>query len=138
MRGKGISYKVLEALKRLADAGGFDGLVIPVRPSMKSRYPLEDIGDYVRRLNEEGMPFDPWLRVHVRAGGEIAGICRHAMYIPGTISEWEEWTGMAFTHSGEYIVEGALNPVNVSMELDLAEYTEPNVWVWHAPDMPMS
>lgn len=51
------------------------------------------------------------------------------MYIPGTISDWEEWTGLKFPESGDYVVDGALVPVKVDCSKDLGEYVEPNVWV---------
>ena len=47
----------------------FDHLIAPVRPSMKSRYPLIPMADYCRWHNTHGEPFDPWLRVHAGQGG---------------------------------------------------------------------
>jgi len=54
-----------------------------------------------------------------------------AMYIPGTIKEWEEWTGLTFIESGEYTVLGALSQIHIDVKSNLGEYTEPNVWVVH-------
>ena len=42
-----------------------------------------------------------------------------------------KWTGLRFPESGEYIVPGALNPVEIDCELDRGEYIEPNVWMAH-------
>ena len=53
------------------------------------------------------------------------------MYIPGTITEWRQWTGLEFPGSGAYVIPGALNPVEIDIERDLGEYTEPNVWLVH-------
>ncbi len=53
------------------------------------------------------------------------------MYIPGTIREWEEWTGLTFIESGEYTVPGALSQIHIDVKSNLGEYTEPNVWVVH-------
>jgi hypothetical protein len=53
------------------------------------------------------------------------------MTIPGTIAQWEAWTGMRFFESGEYIIPGALEPVQIEIEKDLGTYIEPNVWVLH-------
>jgi hypothetical protein len=53
------------------------------------------------------------------------------MRISGKISDWEGWTGMKFPNSGEYIIPGALNPVNFDKEKDEGLYVEPNVWVVH-------
>lgn len=128
-RGKGLSYTVVEAMKKLAADSGFEYLVIPVRPNLKSRYPLIPIESYINWKDENGAPFDPWLRVHVKLGAEIIKICHKAMYIPGRIKDWEEWTNLSFQESGDYVVEGALVPVKADIAEDVAEYTEPNVWV---------
>jgi hypothetical protein len=53
------------------------------------------------------------------------------MTIPGTLKEWEKWSGIKFFESGEYIVDGALNPVVINLEDNLGVYTEPNIWVLH-------
>ena len=69
--------------------------------------------------------------MHVRAGGAIAGVCRRAMTIPGTVAEWEEWTGMRFPESGRYVVAEALEPIEIDLEADRGVYVEPGVWVRH-------
>ena len=38
---------------------------------------------------------------------------------------------MTFPESGEYVVNGALNPIVISLEEDLGVYIEPNIWVLH-------
>ena len=53
------------------------------------------------------------------------------MKISGTISDWENWTGMKFPESGRRIVQGALNRVDINLERDEGIYIEPNVWVEH-------
>ena len=83
---------------------------------------------------DDGLPFDPWLRVHVRAGGVIDGVCHRAMTIPGSVADWETWTGLRFPDSGRYVVDGALVPVEIDVEADRGVYVEPGVWVRHALD----
>ena len=53
------------------------------------------------------------------------------MVISGSVAEWEAWSGLAFPASGEYVVPGALVPVEVDREHDVATYVEPNVWMRH-------
>ncbi len=101
---------------------------------MKSKYPLIPIGNYIKWEREDGLPFDPWLRVHVKLGGKILKPCHKAMYIPGTINEWEEWTKIKFLETGNYVIQGALRPVKINIEEDIGEYVEPNVWVLHEVD----
>jgi hypothetical protein len=62
---------MLEAMAEIATRDGFAGLVAPVRPSWKERYPLVPVERYVAWTNADGLPFDPWLRVHARMGGEV-------------------------------------------------------------------
>jgi GNAT superfamily N-acetyltransferase len=129
--GEGLSRLCLERMRQNAAEHGFEDLVAPVRPSWKPRYPLVDIDRYVDWQTEEGLPFDPWLRTHARLGGRIVRICRESMTIPGAIRDWEDWTGMSFPDSGDYVVPGALVLVTVDRETDRAAYVEPNVWVHH-------
>jgi hypothetical protein len=42
------------------------------------------------------LPFDPWLRKHVRLGGTIAKVALSSMFIQGTVAEWQDWTGIDF------------------------------------------
>ena len=133
-RGKGISSLAVQGMKSLGQSNSLCDLIAPVRPNRKSEYPLISIDDYVRWKLPDGRPFDPWLRVHSNGGARLVKPCHKAMEIPGTIAEWEEWTGLKFLQSGDYVVPGALVPISVDLEKDRAVYTEPNVWMHHPPD----
>ena len=50
---------------------------------------------------------------------------------PGTVAEWEEWTGLASPESDRYVVPGALEPITIDREADRGTYVEPNDWVLH-------
>jgi GNAT superfamily N-acetyltransferase len=130
-QGKGVSKIMLAEMVGLSRSKGLPKVVIPVRPSLKHHYPLTSIDSYIQWRTDEELPFDPWLRIHVRSGGRIIKPCPLAMTIPGTIAQWEAWTGMRFFESGEYIIPGALEPVQIEIEKDLGTYIEPNVWVLH-------
>jgi hypothetical protein len=110
---------------------GFDTLVAPVRPSWKARYPLVPIDRYISWTTPEGLPLDPWLRVHARLGATVVRPCPESMTIPGSVADWESWTGMAFPESGDYVVPGALELVSVDRQADTGLYVEPNVWMHH-------
>jgi hypothetical protein len=69
--------------------------------------------------------------VHWRAGASVIGVCPQSMRITGSVSDWEDWTGMRFPETGEYIVPGGLVPVSISTEQDQGLYMEPNVWMLH-------
>ena len=128
---KGLSRLLVDALRSAAQQAGFTDLVAPVRPSRKSDHPQVPMAEYVTWRREDGLPYDPWLRVHVRAGGRIVKVCPASMAIPGSLAQWRSWTGLPFDRSGPVDVPGALTPVQVSVEHDHAVYVEPNVWVRH-------
>jgi len=130
-QGKGLSGLCLERMRETAVAHGFADLVAPVRPSWKERYPLVPIERYIRWTRPDGRLLDPWLRVHSGLGAELVGPCRKSMTIAGTVQDWEEWTGMVFPETGDYVVRGALELVHVDREADLGTYVEPNVWMHH-------
>ena len=46
-------------------------VLAPVRPTLKDRYPLIPIERYMEWRRADGAHFDPWLRLHERAGGEL-------------------------------------------------------------------
>jgi hypothetical protein len=129
--GGGISALMLAEMRRLAAEAGFGDLVAPVRPNLKSRYPLTPSDTYAAWTTPEGLPFDPWLRVHARAGAEIVKVCPESMIIPGTVADWEQWAEMRFPETGSYVVPGALQPVEIDIEADRGVYVEPNVWMHH-------
>jgi hypothetical protein len=106
-------------------------LVAPVRPTLKSLYPLIPIERYVRWTRDDGSPFDPWLRVHWRLGAEYLKTAPEATTITGTVAEWEEWTGMSFPESGEYVVPSALQPITIDRKQDVGTYSDPNFWMRH-------
>jgi hypothetical protein len=84
---------------------------------------------YVRWTRDDGLPFDPWLRVHARLGAELLEVCAASMTIEGSTEEWKAWTGLEFPDDGDYLVPGGLVPVRV--ENGRGSYVEPNVWMRH-------
>lgn len=129
--GRGLSGKLLLAARDNAAKLGYRDLLGPIRPTGKADFPNEAMGDYVARVNGEGLPVDPWLRTHVRLGAVVMKVCPVAMTIPGTLAQWRDWTGLELASSGAAEVPGALNPVHISVEHDHGVYVEPNVWVRH-------
>jgi hypothetical protein len=116
---------------QMARERGLSDLVAPLRPSWKERYPLAPIQRYAQWKRADGLPFDPWIRTHVRLGGELLKPEAQSMRISGTVAEWEEWTEMAFPDSGEYVFPHGLAPLALDRERDVGLYFEPNVWVAH-------
>lgn len=130
-RGMGLSSRIVQIMREIGQKKGFTRLIAPVRPNQKSLYPLISMADYITWQTGQGLPFDAWLRVHVRAGARIVKACQQAMDIRGTRAEWQAWTGLQFPQSGEYVIPGGLVPMKMDVESDLGIYIEPNVWVVH-------
>ncbi|WP_338539249.1 N-acetyltransferase [Janibacter terrae] len=130
-RGEGLSGALLAEARRRYAALGCRDLFGPVRPTRKWLEPRTGADEYARRVREDGLPVDPWLRAHVRLGGRIVQVAPLSMTIPGTLQQWREWTGLPFDADGRVDVEGGLAPVHVDVANDHAVYVEPNVWVHH-------
>ncbi|HWG99711.1 MAG TPA: N-acetyltransferase [Pilimelia sp.] len=131
LRGRGLSPLMLQALRRNAAARGYGELLVSLRPTGKHRHPHVPMAEYVARTRPDGLPEDPWLRVHVRAGGRVVGVAPLAMTITGTLAQWRSWTGLPFDTDGPVLVPEALVPVHCDVAADHAVYVEPNVWVVH-------
>lgn len=131
-QGLGLSTALLREMRSLGAKVDCDVLIVPVRPTLKSRYPLTPMERYVRWTRPDGAPFDPWLRVHWRLGAEQLQVAPNTLTVTGTVAEWEAWAGMHFPESGQYIVPDALQPVTIDRERDVGCYEEPNIWLKHS------
>jgi GNAT superfamily N-acetyltransferase len=128
-QGSGLSRLVILTMAALARAHGLRSLVAPVRPSWKDRYPLTPINRYAAWRRPDGLPFDPWLRVHARIGGQILRPEPRSLHIVAPVPDWEAWTGMAFPEDGPYVFPRGLDVLAVSG--GTGDYWEPNVWIAH-------
>lgn len=128
-RNYGLGSLVIQAMETLAGEHGFDSLIVSLRPTMKSQYPLTPMERYVQWKRDNNEPFDPWLRVHVRAGGEIIKLSPNTLTVISSVAEWESWTRMRFPESGRYIVPGALEPVDIDCENNIGRYEDPSIWL---------
>ncbi|GHE00704.1 N-acetyltransferase [Streptomyces alanosinicus] len=131
-QGHGLSAVMLSAMRARAHARGFREVVAPVRPSAKHREPHTPIAEYAHRVRPDGLPEDPWLRVHARAGARIDSIAPASMTVGASLAEWRRWTGLPFDTAEDVEVPGALVPVRCEPERGYAVYVEPNVWMRHA------
>ena len=131
LQGRGIAQVMLAALRDNAQRLGFTELFAPLRPTDKHREPFTPFAEYVARRREDGLPYDSWVRTHLRLGARIIKVAPCSMVVAGTLAEWRGWTGLPFAQSGPAIVPGALSPIHVSLEQDYAVYVEPNLWVCH-------
>ena len=132
VQGTGLSRLLVTAMAVVARAAGLGPLVAPVRPSWKERYPLTPIERYVGWRHHDGAPFDPWVRVHHRLGGEVLRCEPRSLEITADVEAWARWTQMAYPEDGEYVFPGGLAPLVVGN--GVGSYFEPNVWMVHRVD----
>lgn len=131
-QGRGVSGVALDGMIEIARRHGLEALIAPVRPSWKEYYPLTPIERYAEWRREDGLLFDPWMRVHERLGAEILRPEPESLRITGTVADWESWTQMRFPETGQYWFPRGLAMLSVSHEADLGAYWEPNVWMRHS------
>ncbi len=130
-QGRGLSRRLVEAMRFVAQVHGLGAFVASVRPSLKAMYPLAPMARYITWSTEGGELFDPWMRVHARLGAAVLRVGPATLAIAGTVREWEEWTDLRFSDSGPYVVPGALQPVMIDRARDEGRYEDPNVWMHH-------
>ena len=130
-QGKGLAQAAVIEMKELSLRLGLEGVLIALRPNKKEQFPLLPMADYLKCTLESGETYDPWLRIHERLGAEVIGICSRAYTVQGSINDWRSWTEQIFPCSGQYLIKGGLNPIQVNLEDDIGTYTEPNVWIVH-------
>lgn len=131
-RARGLSRRIIEAMRDLARGHGLPTLVAPVRPTLKQLYPLTPMERYIRWTRADGTAFDPWIAVHRSMGAEILTVAPTALVITDTVARWQEWTGLRFPESGDYVVAGAFQPIAIDLRRDVGRYEEANVWMRHA------
>ena len=131
LRGRGLSAFLLDAGRVNAARLGFAALVVPVRPTRKHQHPDVPMAEYMTWRRADGLPADPWLRVHARAGCRIIGVAPHSMTITAPLDRWREWTKLPFDSTGPVYVPGGLVAVHCDIAAGTATYVEPNVWVQH-------
>lgn len=130
-RGQGLAGKLLTAMCWLAEQRGWPRVVAPVRPTLKSRYPLTPIEQFASWTREDGLPLDPWLRTHRRLGARIIATASASQTMTGTVKQWKEWTRMRFPESGVYVIPDGLSTLRIDLGDDSGVYVEPNVWMRH-------
>jgi GNAT superfamily N-acetyltransferase len=128
----GLAGQVITALRDRAGQARVPRVVVPVRPTLKSRYPLTPMSRFAQWTRPDGLHLDPWIRTHQRLGARILCPAPRSMIVEGPVAQWQEWAGMPFPESGRYVVPGALDLVDIDTGRDLGSYAETNLWMRHA------
>lgn len=131
IQGSGFSGTMIGAMRAAARGAGYRAVIACVRPTWKERYPLIPIDRYARWTRDDGLPFDPWIRVHARLGGRIVRGAPESMTMRGSVADWERWTGMSLPDSGSYVIPRATSPLVIDRERNEGVYNDQNVWMVH-------
>jgi len=131
-QGRGHAGRVITAVRDRAVAGGLVQVIAPVRPTLKSRYPLTPIETFMTWTRSDGLPLDPWLRTHVRLGASLLAPAPASQTMTGTVADWEKWTNMPFPSTGPYVIPDGLTVLHIDHDSNTGTYTEPNIWLRHA------
>jgi GNAT superfamily N-acetyltransferase len=129
-QARGLAARMLNEMRAAGGRAGLRELIAPVRPTLKSSYPLIPIEEYLTWRRPDGTHFDPWIRVHERVGGQILGPSPESMFLEASVADWENWTEMRFPGDGTYVVPGMLAPLEVRG--GVGRHVEPNVWLRHS------
>jgi len=130
-QGQGHAGRVITAVRDRAVASGLGHVIAPVRPTLKSRYPLTPIETFMTWTREDGLPLDPWLRTHVRLGATLLAPAPASQTMTGSVADWEKWTGMQFPSSGTYTIPDGLTTLEIDRDAGTGKYVEPNIWLQH-------
>ncbi|RZT20678.1 hypothetical protein EV649_3830 [Kribbella sp. VKM Ac-2569] len=131
-QGRGHAGRVITAIRDRAVDKGLGQVIAPVRPTLKSRYPLTPVETFMTWTREDGLPLDPWLRTHVRLGATLLAPAPASQTMTGTVEDWEKWTKMPFPSTGTYTIPDGLTTLTIDREADTGIYVEPNIWLRHA------
>ena len=123
-----MSGELMKASQNIARQNDMAFKISPIRATLKDRYPLTPFEKYITWKRDDGLPFDPWLRVQERLGAKFVKISDPSTTIKGTVAEWEKWTDMVFPETGTYIVTGGQVPLSIDREKDEGIYEEPHAW----------
>lgn len=135
-RNAGIARRMIQEVKALGQRLGYRCVVVPARPSAKHLHPDVPIEEYFAWRTADGSPFDPWLRSHVRVGGELIKPCPQSMQVVQPEAFWRLWVPavgwpvvdpLSVVHAA---VPGGLVPV--MLHANVGQYIEPGVWVLHS------
>jgi hypothetical protein len=135
-RGKKVPELFHAATQRLLKDENFEYYTSPVRPTLKQLYPNFSIEEYLNWKTDDGRPFDPWIRTNEGLGTDYLCIAHDSISVSASVEQWQEWCGMKFPVSGEYVIPGGHQLLRIDLESDIGCYGEDHVWYsYHVMDI---
>ena len=133
-RGQGLSGRMVDIMKSIGRSHGLTALLAPIRPTAKHIYPLTPIERYVTWTNGRRRATVRSLDADSRQDGSELH-----QGLPARDAHRGDPQGVGDLDGDDlsrerrdYIVPGALNPVQIDVENDRGVYLEPNLWMHHA------
>lgn len=73
LQGRGLASEILRRLASAGEQAVLARMIAPVRLTLKARYPLTAMAEFMTCTRAAGAPLDPWLRTHHRMGARETG-----------------------------------------------------------------
>ncbi len=74
-------------MKKIVLINNFKLIALPIRSTLKHKFPLIPMEEYILWKNDKDKAFDPCIRVYVKQGGSIVNVCNNSMEIKGKVGE---------------------------------------------------
>ena len=135
-RNAGIANQIILIMKEFAKKKGYSHFIIPLRPPLKynRKFVEMDLNEFANLYREDGQHKDHWIRLHLRLGASIIGVCntshRHAMSIADFYQIFRSET---IRKSGFHLIESANEWYRAYADLarDIVLLDQGCVWVEH-------
>jgi len=136
-RQHGWAGNVIEQMKSVGRAAKISSLIIPLRPPSRyqKEYAAMPLAEFAALKRDDGQPRDHWVRLHVRLGAKIIGVCgashQHAFPLKDF---YQQIPSPPITQSGYALVQqrdGEWYNVYVDLEREFVLINQGCVWVQH-------
>jgi hypothetical protein len=135
-REQGWSERIVGEMKRLGAERGLSNFVVPLRlpRHYEKEYAAVPFDEFARLRRPDGEYLDHWLRLHVRLGAELIGLChtshQHAMNLDDLRQQFE---CPPFPSGGYHLVsrDGEWYRAFVDLDRDCAVINQGCAWVQH-------
>ena len=128
-RGRRLTVKLMQAFWNTEAGFKPRALIGNIRGALKHEHPTTPMSDYIAWTNDDGKPYDPWIRSFLDAGARLGPVVNETLTITSTLENWSKWTGVEFPENGDYIIPMGSAPLKVNCERDEGIYVEPGVWI---------
>ena len=128
-RGRRLTVKLMQAFWNTDPGFKPHALIGNIRGALKHEHPATPLSEYIAWTNDDGKPYDPWIRSFLDAGARLGPVVDETLTITSSLENWSRWTGMEFSKNGDYIIPMGLAPLRVDCERDEGRYVEPGVWI---------